>query len=599
MDKNNKNTSDKPTTGGRQQGSALSSIRYKVLIPIVGSVVLGLVLCGVIATRSITSYDHVAEVMEKALEAEKDIQIIRVNFAAANEISNRVLAMSSLIEQEEINRSFAAATTPLNDALNKLEEVAFTEEMATQTAALKAETAEWQKDTSIVLGIVKSQSIPTAQKLQRHIIKMNRQINELSKQIDSSAVEKTELAGEEMQSGIFIAYAITAVIGIIALGGAFLIARSISSPLLQLVTSARELAAGNTDVAMDQRARKDEIGAIAQAIAGFRDGVLQRLALEEEAKQKQKEEEEAQAAQRREHEEMQRERERQQEEKEKRQRRIEGLIAEFSDAAERHLGSVENKMSHMEDTARGLTQLAEETSSNAVNVANASSDSSQNVQTVASSAEEMSSSIAEITQQVTRTSEVVDEANGKARDTNEKVAGLMEAANRISNVASLIQDIAGQTNLLALNATIEAARAGDSGRGFAVVANEVKALATQTATATEEITQHISEIQTSTESTADAMQVITETMQEVQSYTSAIAAAMEQQGAATDDINLNVRNASMGASTVEQNIAAVSESIGHATSSARDVKSVAQDAIDEMTEMKQAVEQFLSAVRAA
>ncbi|MGE5506753.1 MAG: cache domain-containing protein [Actinomycetota bacterium] len=87
-----------------------------------------------------------------------------------------------------------------------------------------------------------------------------------------------------------------------------------------------------------------------------------------------------------------------------------------------------------------------------------------------------------------------------------KVTALAEVSTRIGEVVGLINDIAGQTNLLALNATIEAARAGDAGKGFAVVAGEVKALATQTARATEDISGRIERLRTDMDGIVAAMQ---------------------------------------------------------------------------------------------
>ena len=100
------------------------------------------------------------------------------------------------------------------------------------------------------------------------------------------------------------------------------------------------------------------------------------------------------------------------------------------------------------------------------------------------------------------------EAVEQARKTNDRVGELAKAATRIGDVVELINTIAGQTNLLALNATIEAARAGEAGRGFAVVASEVKALAIQTAKATEEISSQIQSIQAATGEAVSAIQAI-------------------------------------------------------------------------------------------
>jgi methyl-accepting chemotaxis protein len=139
------------------------------------------------------------------------------------------------------------------------------------------------------------------------------------------------------------------------------------------------------------------------------------------------------------------------------------------------------------------------------------------------------------------------------------VGRLVEASQKIGEVMALIQTIAGQTNLLALNATIEAARAGEAGRGFAVVANEVKALSSQTAKATDEITSQIQEIRDATGSTVNAIREIGTTIGQMNEITGSIAAAVEQQGAATNEIARSVQQAAQGAQGVMQNIAGVRE----------------------------------------
>ena len=155
-------------------------------------------------------------------------------------------------------------------------------------------------------------------------------------------------------------------------------------------------------------------------------------------------------------------------------------------------------------------------------------------------ADELSKSIAEINRQLLDASDVVRAATAEAQSTNEVIAGLAQAAQKIDDVVKLIQSVAGQTNLLALNATIEAARAGTAGKGFAVVASEVKALAVQTAKATEVIAVQIDAVQSATQSAVRAIGSITGRMEDIRQFTAAIATSVAQQGGATNEISNNV-----------------------------------------------------------
>ena len=160
---------------------------------------------------------------------------------------------------------------------------------------------------------------------------------------------------------------------------------------------------------------------------------------------------------------------------------------------------------------------------------------------------------------MTRSAEIAAKAAGEARRTNTVVEGLAAGTQKIGEVVTLIQNIASQTNLLALNATIEAARAGEHGRGFAVVASEVKALANQTAKATEEISAQVQDIQNATGEAVNAIQVIGGTIAEIDEISSQIAAAVEQQGAATQEIAGNVLQAANGTKEVNANILSVTQ----------------------------------------
>ncbi|MDO9711947.1 methyl-accepting chemotaxis protein [Paracraurococcus lichenis] len=136
-----------------------------------------------------------------------------------------------------------------------------------------------------------------------------------------------------------------------------------------------------------------------------------------------------------------------------------------------------------------------------------------------------------------------------------------EAAQRIRDVVRLVGDIAGQTNLLALNATIEAARAGEAGKGFAVVAGEVKALATQTARATEEIAAQVNAIQATTGQAVQSIKGIAEVVGEVDQIAAAIAAAVEEQSATAREIARDVTETARGTNDVSANIVPASAGV--------------------------------------
>jgi methyl-accepting chemotaxis protein len=187
----------------------------------------------------------------------------------------------------------------------------------------------------------------------------------------------------------------------------------------------------------------------------------------------------------------------------------------------------------------------------------------------------------------------------QAAHTNAQISELSKSASRIGDVVKMISAVAEQTNLLALNATIEAARAGESGRGFAVVASEVKALAAQTARATEEIGTQIAQMQSATRESVSSIGQIDSIIQQISKIASAIAAAIGQQTAATREIAQNIKQAAIGATQVAGSIAEVSRGSAETGSAAEQVHGAARALLAENDHLKLAVEEFLSTVRAA
>ena len=235
----------------------------------------------------------------------------------------------------------------------------------------------------------------------------------------------------------------------------------------------------------------------------------------------------------------------------------------------------------------------------AATVGAASQSASNNVGTVASAAEELSSSVVEISRQVLRSTEIASKAVGDAERTNATVQVLSTGAEKIGEVIKLIHSIASQTNLLALNATIEAARAGESGRGFAVVASEVKALANQTAKATEEISAQVAAMQTSTSDAVAAISGITQTIAQMSEITSGIAISIDQQGDATREIARNIQSVAAGSNEVNAHIGGVTTAATATGKAALDVLANARELDNQSGMLRVAVDGFLAKVRAA
>jgi methyl-accepting chemotaxis protein len=240
--------------------------------------------------------------------------------------------------------------------------------------------------------------------------------------------------------------------------------------------------------------------------------------------------------------------------------RFRGEIAEST--AMLHLAAQE-----LQSNADRLGKTATHAKAQSVMAAVLSEDTEHKVHSAAHAGDELAQTISDVGSNAAQSSQLAAGAVGEAVKTNATIDELAAVADQIGKVTDLISGIAGQTNLLALNATIEAARAGAAGRGFAIVAQEVKALAGQTAAATQDIAKRIEAMQTATGHSVEAIQAISGTIRELDVFSARIAAAVEQQAAAAREIAGNVNAAAANAGEVNGaigKIEAVAEQTAHA-----------------------------------
>ncbi|MEH3144146.1 MAG: HAMP domain-containing methyl-accepting chemotaxis protein [Methylobacterium frigidaeris] len=369
--------------------------------------------------------------------------------------------------------------------------------------------------------------------------------------------------------------AVVAALALLLAGIGLAVAARVTGAIDRMTRAMDRLAQGDEAAAVPGLGRRDEIGAMARAVAVFKDNLVRNRALEGEAGL-------ARAGA-------------------ETQRRA--AMAEMAGAFESRIGRLVGTLSgaagRLEGSAGTMAGAAQETSRQAVAVAATARQTSANVQTVAASAEEMSLTSEEIAGRIAGSAGLVASAVTDARAADTTVQALEGGAQKIGEVVALISTIASQTNLLALNATIEAARAGEAGRGFAVVAAEVKELATQTARATEEIAGQVAQIREATRRTVAAVGGIGGTLEQVNAGSASVAAAVEQQQAAMREVVRNAAQMAQGSRGVTESIAQVQASAGVAGTAADEVAQAAQDLSAEAEILRREVDGFLAGLRAA
>ena len=376
------------------------------------------------------------------------------------------------------------------------------------------------------LGDVTAGRYAEAIKTFRECANANRAVRtkaEEASQFQLTEVAEGERLKDETSSTILIALIAGSLVAIAgAIFGGMVLTRGIATPLARVVVHLGEIANGDLskDAAPEFQARGDEIGTLArteQAMIVALRKMIQDIAS--------------------------------------------GIQVLSSSSTELMSSSTDmtTGSQRASDKAHSVSAAAEEMSSNITSVAAGMEETTTNLAHVASATEQMTATIGEIAQNSEKARRITDEATRQAARITEQINQLGVAAQEIGKVTETITEISSQTNLLALNATIEAARAGSAGKGFAVVATEIKALAQQTAAATEDIKGRIAGVQAATAGGITEIGKVSQVILEVSAIVASIAAAIEEQATATKDIARNIFEASTGVNDSNTRVAETSQ----------------------------------------
>jgi len=552
------------------------SIRYKILLPLLGFLAMAGLLSGVTGLVGLAALGDLSTVADHTSEANEASRAARDRFRRAEELVARVTTMTDLLDMASIHTEFAEASGELTRLLDRLKVLALSERMRASVQAAADEAGRWRIDAEILLGIRPASEIPTQDRMVRHS-------RDLQKHFDAAvalaAVDgRAQIAATSAATTWKIWLSLGLVGGVVMLGSgtAWWLAASLSRPLVRLTADTTRLARGDTGVQLLAAGRVDEIGDIARGIVAIRD-----MTLADAARQIEKT-----AADRLREEHLRRK-----------------MLRDLADRFERSIGTivtgVGQAVGSLQASSGTMRVAVTGTARRSGSAADAARQTRDDVDAVAVSANAIDGTVTAIGRHVEQATGMSAFAVQTAARTRDTVAMLDAAAARIGNIVGIVSTIARQTNLLALNATIEAARAGASGRGFAVVAVEVKQLALQTSHATAEIDQQVSAIQAATGEAAQAIEDIAEQIHAMSGVTTSIAAAVQDQTAATQEIMRSMSQARLGTGQMTADIAEVAEAASGAGGAAEAV-AVAADAMAAQSDcLRTEVEQFLTSVRAA
>ena len=551
------------------------SIRYKIFGAFT---VVVLLACG-IAFFGIRGISETGDLVVRLYDG----PLMGINHARS---AHTALSEARVIQEQSVGKGATGAAVSkfeklignISADLNVVRERVRTQAVNAAREKAEARIRDWSES---VLKVLKPSSggateIPTNIVISKQVDDAVAAIDDLVEMVAAFGYDyRTEAEGAVAASrATMFAIAIGTVLVALVIALAF--AYSLSRPIFAALHIAERVAAGDFNDDIKTR-RRDELGRLLKSLAVMQSS-LKAKANDDLALISAKDQSNAEQVSRR--------------------QRIEAEIDAFRSAFAAVSANTDRMTGELTDTAQALAAISHAAGRQSTEAALTAGETSTNVQTVASAATQLGGQVQAIKSQVGDATQIVQRATGMAGAANETIGALANSAKQIDEVVGFIRTIAGQTNLLALNATIEAARAGEAGRGFAVVASEVKALAIQTAKATEEISAQIAEVQSATRLAVDNVGAITAIMGDIDKFTASIAAAVAQQNIAANEISQNIGQAANGTAIVARSIAGTAEATENANRSADKVLATAHDLSNQAAQLRSSVDRFLANVAA-